>query len=59
MISLSGVFDLRLFIGDYIDENVYFNSPLAYLPNLNDPLVSRTISPESNHHLRGPGRLGR
>lgn len=25
------------FIGDYMDENVYFNSPLAFLPNLSDP----------------------
>lgn len=26
-----------MFIGDYMDDNVYFNSPLAYLPNLEDP----------------------
>jgi esterase/lipase superfamily enzyme len=37
MISLSGIFQLRMFIGDYMDENVYFNSPLHYLPNLEDP----------------------
>jgi esterase/lipase superfamily enzyme len=37
MISLSGLFQLKIFIGDYIDENVYFNTPLFYLPNLNDP----------------------
>jgi len=36
VISLSGVFSLRLFVGDYVDERVYFNSPLLYLPNLND-----------------------
>ena len=36
MISLSGLFDLRLFIGDYMDQTVYYNSPLAYLPHLND-----------------------
>ena len=36
-ICLSGIFRLNLFIGDYMDENVYFNTPLAYLPNLNDP----------------------
>ncbi len=36
-ISLSGLFQLRFFIGDYMDENVYFNSPLCYLPNLDDP----------------------
>jgi esterase/lipase superfamily enzyme len=36
LISLSGVFQLRRFIGDYMDENVYFNSPLLYLPELTD-----------------------
>lgn len=37
LISLSGVLSLRLFVGDYVDDRVYFNSPLLYLPNLNDP----------------------
>jgi esterase/lipase superfamily enzyme len=36
-ICLSGIFRLNLFIGDYMDQNVYFNTPLAYLPNLSDP----------------------
>ena len=36
MISLSGLFKLDIFIGDYMDDNVYFNSPLIYLPNLED-----------------------
>jgi esterase/lipase superfamily enzyme len=37
VIALSGLFQLNHFIGDYMDENVYFNTPLAYLPNLDDP----------------------
>lgn len=37
VISMSGLFSLRHFIGDYMDENVYFNSPLVYLENLSDP----------------------
>ncbi len=37
VIALSGLFRLNHFIGDYMDENVYFNTPLAYLPNMNDP----------------------
>jgi len=37
LIALSGPLSLSLFIGDYMDETVYFNSPLAYLPHLNDP----------------------
>jgi esterase/lipase superfamily enzyme len=37
VIALSGSFRLNHFIGDYMDENVYFNTPLAYLPKLDDP----------------------
>lgn len=36
MISLSGLFSLDYFVGNYMDDNVYFNSPLIYLPNLTD-----------------------
>ena len=36
MISLSGVFQLKWYIGDYVDDLVYFNTPLYYLPNLED-----------------------
>src|SRR5574339_267451 len=37
VIALSGLYRLNHFIGDYMDENVYFNSPLDYLPELEDP----------------------
>jgi len=37
VIAISGLFRMNLFIGDYMDEMVYFHSPLAYLPELNDP----------------------
>lgn len=36
MISLSGLFHLQMFTGDFVDDNVYFNSPLLYLPGLTD-----------------------
>ena len=36
MICLSGVLSLRIFVGDYIDDIIYYNSPLFYLPNLTD-----------------------
>jgi esterase/lipase superfamily enzyme len=36
VIALSGLYRLNLFIGDYMDDNVYFNTPLAYLASLND-----------------------
>ena len=37
LIALSGLYRLRHFIGDYVDDGVYFNSPLLYLPGLEDP----------------------
>jgi len=36
VISLSGIFNLNTFVGDYMDDLVYYNAPLVYLPNLND-----------------------
>jgi esterase/lipase superfamily enzyme len=36
-ISLSGSFDIRSFLDGYYDENAYFNNPVDFLPNLNDP----------------------
>jgi esterase/lipase superfamily enzyme len=35
-IALSGFYDLSVYTGDYFDDNCYFNSPIHYLPNLND-----------------------
>lgn len=35
-IALAGVYDLRRVVGNYWDINVYFNSPVDYLPNLDD-----------------------
>ncbi|MBI3926831.1 MAG: esterase family protein [Armatimonadetes bacterium] len=37
LIALSGVYRLNLFIGDYMDEHVYYHVPLAYLSGLEDP----------------------
>jgi esterase/lipase superfamily enzyme len=37
MLSLSGLFQLGLFIGDYMDETVYLNTPLVHLAGLDDP----------------------
>ncbi|MBI3733678.1 MAG: esterase family protein [Chloroflexi bacterium] len=36
MIAMSGNYNIRSFANGYYDENVYFNSPYDYLPNLND-----------------------
>jgi esterase/lipase superfamily enzyme len=37
MLAMSGAFDLSNFLGGYHDEDVYFNQPTQYLPNMNDP----------------------
>jgi esterase/lipase superfamily enzyme len=37
VIAMSGLYRLNTFIGDYTDDNVYFNTPLASLPGNNDP----------------------
>ena len=37
MIAMSGAYDIRgYYDGDYYDDNVYFNNPVDYLPNLGD-----------------------
>jgi esterase/lipase superfamily enzyme len=36
LIALSGVYTLKTYIGDYMDDKVYLQSPLHYLANLHD-----------------------
>ena len=36
VIALSGVYQPRHFLGDFVNDDVYFNSPLYYLPELRD-----------------------
>jgi esterase/lipase superfamily enzyme len=37
VVAISGLYQLRHFIGDAMDDAVYLQSPLHYLPNLDDP----------------------
>lgn len=37
LVALSGLYQLGLFVGDDASEEVYFHSPLRYLPGLDDP----------------------
>jgi esterase/lipase superfamily enzyme len=41
MFSMSGAYDIRSFMQGYYDENTYYNNPVDYLPNLNDPNLWR------------------
>jgi len=42
-ISMSGVYDLTEYTDGYYDEQVYYNSPIHYIPNLNDHNVLEQI----------------
>jgi esterase/lipase superfamily enzyme len=35
LFSMSGAFNIRSFLNGYYDDNVYFNNPVDYLPDLN------------------------
>jgi esterase/lipase superfamily enzyme len=36
VIAMSGSYDIRSYLTDYYDTNVYFNNPMDYIRNLND-----------------------
>jgi esterase/lipase superfamily enzyme len=36
VIAIGGRFQIRPFMSDYFDDDVYYNNPLEYLPNLED-----------------------
>ena len=48
-ISMSGVYDLTEYTKGYYDEDVYFNSPCHYLPNLTDHCFLEQI--RKSHHI--------
>ena len=37
LFSMSGAFDIKSFLDGYYDENVYFNNPMDFMPNNEDP----------------------
>jgi esterase/lipase superfamily enzyme len=48
-LAMSGVYDLTEYTKGYWDDDVYFNSPIHYLPNLTDHTVLEQI--RSSHHI--------
>ncbi len=48
-LSMSGVYDLTEYTRGYYDEDVYFNSPIHYLPNLTDHYILEQI--RRSHHI--------
>lgn len=43
VIAMSGVYDLMEYTSGYYDEQVYFNSPIHYIPNLNNQDILEQI----------------
>ncbi len=39
LFSMSGAFDIKMFMDGYYDDNVYFNNPVDYLPGNNHPAL--------------------
>ncbi len=55
-IAMSGVYDLKSYTKGYYDEDCYFNSPMDYLPNLDDgQTLAHLRSKEHIHFLSGQG----
>lgn len=51
VIALSGVYDLTEYTKGYFDEDVYFNSPQHYMPNLTDHNLLQLIRQSWHIHL--------
>lgn len=49
VIAMSGVYDLTEYTKGFFDNQVYFNSPMHYIPNLTDHGVLEQI--RSSHHI--------
>jgi esterase/lipase superfamily enzyme len=54
-IGLSGIYDLKEYAGGYWDTDVFFNSPVDYLPGLGEPQLGMLRSGKSIHFLSGSG----
>jgi esterase/lipase superfamily enzyme len=55
VIAMSGVYDLHEYTKGYTDEDVYFNSPMSYLPDLGDNWYLDKIRAGKIHILSGSG----
>lgn len=66
VIAMSGVYDLTEYTKGHYDDNVYFNSPIHYVPNLTDHNLLEMIRKSPHIHLvtgsgayEDPGANGR
>ena len=58
VIAMSGNYDLQAYTDGYYDEQVYFNSPMAYVANLNDDVHLPMLRRNNHIHiLTGSGNF--
>jgi len=50
-IAMSGVYELTEYTKGYFDDDVYFNSPIHYLPNLTDHSILEQIRRSQHIHI--------
>lgn len=51
VIAMSGVYDLTEYTKGYFDDDVYFNSPAHYIPNLSDHGILEQIRRSGHIHI--------
>ena len=51
VIAMSGVYDLREYAKGFFDEQVYYNSPMLYMPNLTDHKILEQIRSSQHIHI--------
>ncbi len=51
VVAMSGVYDLTEYTKGHFDDDVYFNSPMHYMPNLNDHAVLEQIRRSRHIHI--------
>ena len=51
VIAMSGVYDLTEYTKGHYDDDVYFNSPVHYIPNLTDHTILEQIRSSSHIHI--------
>ena len=54
-IAMSGVYDMKRFMGGDYDDNFYFNNPVDYLSNLSDPWAIGNLGTCDIHIVTGTG----
>ena len=56
--ALSGIYDLRAFMGGMYDDNFYFHNPVDYMANLSDPWVFEQLASCEIRLVTGSGPVG-